>query len=80
MADFEDIIAILQLIHTQGIGVKSFYRLIAEHGTARAAVSALDTQSKNKPWTRTLAEEELKKAQNLGIDIVLYTDDDYPPS
>ena len=80
MADFEDIIAVLQLIHTQGIGVKSFYRLIGEHGAPPIAVKALEKQSKYMPWPRSLAEEEIKKAQKLDIEIMLYTDDDYPPS
>ena len=80
MADFEDIIAVLQIIHTQGIGVKSFYRLLAEYGTAQATVGSLEKQSKYKPWSRALAEGEIKKAQDLGIDIVLYSDDDYPAS
>ena len=80
MADIEDIIAVLQLIHTQGIGVKSFYRLVAEHGSAQRAVRALEKQSKFKPWPRYFAEEEVRKAQGLDIDIVLYKDDDYPGS
>ena len=72
MANFEDIVAVLQLIHTQGIGVKSFYRLVEEHGTAEAAVKAVQTKGKFKPWSKNLAEEEIKKAQSLGLCIIVH--------
>ena len=78
MASKEDIISALRLINTDRIGPVKFYQLVDEFGSPEKAVAFLEKNSKQKPWSIEQAEEELVKAQKLGVTILLYSDNEYP--
>lgn len=78
MAAAEDIIAALRVINTPKIGAVSFYKLVSEHGSVHNALTYLLQNGKYTPWTRDRAEKELRHATDLGINILLYTDENYP--
>ena len=78
MAKIQEIISALRLINTNGIGSVKFYQLIDEFLSAEKAVTFLEKNSKQKPWSIEKAQEELDKAKSLGVNIVLYCDDEYP--
>ncbi len=76
----------LRLIRTSGIGIKIFYRLVGELGTATHAINALAdimNNSRRKKPIRALAKskvlEEMEKVENFGARIVTIHDDEYPP-
>lgn len=79
MAAAEDIIAALRLINTPKIGAVSFYKLVKEHGSMQKALAYLLQNGKNTPWTENRAKEEVSRAAASGINILLYTDEAYPP-
>ena len=78
MASKEEIISALRLINTDRIGPVKFYQLVDEFGSPEKAVAFLEKNSKQKPWSIEQAEEELAKAQKLGVSILLYSDKEYP--
>ena len=78
MASEQEIIAALRLINTYKVGASRFYQLVDEYGTPANAVSALEKNTKYKPWPVEKAEEELNKAKSLGVFILLYSDNEYP--
>ena len=66
----------LQLLSTDGVGPVSFYKYLQKYGSAADALKALS--SKKEIYERKLAEQELKKAEKLGIKIITFEDDAYP--
>ena len=75
-----DLLATLRLLGTPRIGPKSFYKLVQETGSVEAALSFVEKDKKYSLLSFQKAREELIKAQDLGIHLVLYTDDIYPQS
>lgn len=71
---------ILQLINSDNVGPVTFYKLVNTYGSAAAALSEADKIKKIRLCPRRFAEEELKRAQNAGIDLIAYTDARYPPN
>ncbi|MEL6791172.1 MAG: DNA-processing protein DprA [Pseudomonadota bacterium] len=72
----------VQLIRTQGIGPITFYRLLTRFGSAADALVALPGLGGRakplKPYSRALAEEEIKKAWDTGTQILASCEPDYP--
>ena len=71
-----NLIEIIQLINTEGIGPISFYKSVNQTGSVEAALSRLATQK--KIFTRAQAEDEIDKCQKNNVRIIAYTDDHYP--
>ncbi len=78
MANTETITAALRLINTPKIGPKSFYDLVEANGSIEKALAFLEKDEKHNPWSLEQASQELIKAKQLGIELLLYFDDDYP--
>ena len=78
MASKQEIISALRLINTSGIGAVKFYQLVEENSSTEGAIAFLEKNSKQKPWSTEKAQKELDKANSLGVQIILYSDNDYP--
>ncbi len=71
-----EILNVLQLINTDGIGPVTFYKLLQKYGSTEKALGELSKQKDIFP--RRNAEKELDQAQHLGVELILYTDPRYP--
>ncbi len=71
-----DLIEIIQLINSDGIGPVSFYKLVRQYGGISEALAQV--AQKKKIFSRTAAEDEIAKAEKIGAEIMAYTDSDYP--
>ena len=72
----EDLIDILQLINTDGVGPITFYNYIKKAGNLK---NALDLAAQKRAlFPRQMAEIELEKATKIGAQIITYTDKNYP--
>lgn len=74
----ENLIDIIQLINTDGIGPVSFYKIINSTSSIKEAL--LITSEKKSLYKRELAEYELDKARQKEIKIISYLDELYPDS
>lgn len=74
-----DLIKILQIINTEGIGPITFYKLMQK--SADDIDAALDLlATKKKVFSRDEAESIVEKAQKIGARIITYQDNEYPES
>lgn len=74
-----DLIKILQIINTEGIGPVTFYKLMQK--SADDIDAALDLlATKKKVFSRDEAESIVEKAQKIGARIITYQDNEYPES
>ena len=74
-----DLIKILQIINTDGIGPVTFYKLMQK--SADDIDAALDLlATKKKVFSRDEAESIVEKAQKIGARIITYQDNEYPES
>lgn len=72
----EDLIDILQLINTDGIGPVTFYNYVRKAGNIK---NALDLAAQKRAlFPRQMAEIEFEKAAKIGAEIIAYTDKNYP--
>jgi len=75
----------LRLIRSQNVGPITFYKLLERFGTAHAALNALPDLAKRggakafKAHPKADAEQEIEALAKLGGQVVLRTDDNYPP-
>ncbi len=72
----EDLIDILQLINTDGIGPVTFYGYLRKAGNLAAALEL--AAQKRALFSREMAEIELEKATKSGVELIAYTDKRYP--
>ncbi len=77
-------LACLRLARTEGIGPATFRRLIARHGTARAALAALPAHAARSgraltPFPEALAEREIAALTMLGGRFLFLGTPAYPP-
>ncbi|MEM7472632.1 MAG: DNA-processing protein DprA [Pseudomonadota bacterium] len=74
----------LRLIRSHRVGSQTFFRLLAEHGTAEAALEALPQiaskagVAKYAPCSVKAAQEELQKGKRLGAKLLCYGAVGYP--
>ncbi|WP_347266099.1 DNA-processing protein DprA [Paracoccus sp. (in: a-proteobacteria)] len=79
-----DGLAALRLIRSRRVGPATFHRLIAEHGSAGAALAALPGIARAAgiedyaPCPLSRAEAELAAGQRAGARLLLWDDPDYP--
>lgn len=77
-------IAWLRLIRSYRVGPSTFFRLMAEHGSAEAALEALPTiaakagVSKYHPCSLDQAQREFQEGHALGATLLCYGEPDYP--
>ncbi len=71
-----DLIDILQLINSEGVGPVTFYGYVKKAGSVKDAL-ALAAQ-KRALFSRDAAEAEIEKADKIGAEIIVYTDKRYP--
>ena len=75
----------IRLIRSRRVGPATFHRLLAEHGTATAALAALPEVAakagvpKYKICPINIAEAELSQAQRLGLHPIWHGTPAYPP-
>lgn len=80
----EDRLTWLRLIRSSRVGPATFHRLMAEHGTAEAALDALPRIAKAAgvaeytPCSRDAAEREIDLARAKGARMLCYGTDAYP--
>jgi len=74
----EKIIDWLQLIHADGIGPKTFYKLQKKFGSVKDTLQNLD--EKYQKYPRQKAWEEFEAARKKGIKIICVDDEYYPPN
>jgi DNA processing protein len=82
----EDRLFWLRLIRSPRVGPTTFHRLMAEHGTAQAALDALPAIARAAgvdsytPCPRATAEAEIELARGKGARMLCYGTDAYPHS
>lgn len=80
----EDLVAWLRLIRSRRVGATTFFRLMGEHGSARAALNHLPQVartagvSRYTPYPETLAIQELAMGRATGARLVAFGGDGYP--
>ncbi len=80
----EDRLAWLRLIRSRRVGIQTFFRLLAEHGSAQAALDALPAIAAAAgvpgytPCPRAVAESEMAAAEAAGARMICFADPDYP--
>lgn len=74
----------LRLVRSRRVGAVTFHRLLAEHGTARAALAALPEIAKAAGVEEYevcpigVAQAELSKGRALGATLLIHGEPDYP--
>ena len=74
----DELLDILQLIHSENVGPVTFYKLIETFGSPSAALSEAQNIRKIRLCPRSWAENELQKAQKTGVKLLAYDDPCYP--
>ncbi|MCZ4353276.1 DNA-processing protein DprA [Roseovarius aestuarii] len=80
----DDRVSWLRLLRSRRVGVQTFYRLLAAHGTAQAALAALPDvaraagMDKYCPCPEATVIAEMKAARMAGAQMLLITDPLYP--
>ena len=80
----EDRLSWLRLIRSARVGPATFHRLLAEHGSATAALAALPEIARNagvtdyQPCARDTAQREMDLARAKGARMLCYGTDAYP--
>lgn len=80
----EDALRWLRLVRSSRVGVSTFFRLMAEHGDAGAALAALPEIARAsgakdyKPCPRAAAEAEIAAARRAGARLVCFGETAYP--
>lgn len=72
----ENLVDILRLINSEGIGAVGFYKYLQKFGSVANAINALNPQK--RIFSKTQAEDEIAKANKLNIRIVTFDSPDYP--
>ncbi len=78
------LIAWLRLIRSRRVGATTFFRLMAEHGSADAALDALPDVARTAGvkdyacFSATAAQQELAQGQNAGARLIAYGSPEYP--
>ncbi len=87
MNDSADRLARLRLARSEGVGSRTYARLMAHFGNAAAALDGLPAMSARggrrrplRPCPRDEAEAELEALEALGGRMMLVEDADYPPA
>ena len=76
MAEEKQLLDILQIINTPGIGPVSFYNYVKIAGDVAGALH--EVAKKKEICSRSFAEEQLALAKDKNISIIAYTDKEYP--
>ncbi len=80
----EDRVAWVRLLRSRRVGITTFFRLMADHGTAPAALDALPEMAhgageKNyQPCPRPVAEQEIAWAETCGAEMLCFGAGNYP--
>ena len=74
----DELVEILQLINTDGIGPVSFYSWLRKTGSIRASLDEIAAQKEIFPRGR--AELLVEKARQIGAEIITFKDSRYPQS
>lgn len=80
----EDLVAWLRLIRSRRVGVATFFRLLAEHGSAQAALKALPGVAQAagvenyRPFGEKAARAELRRGSELGARLIAFGSPGYP--
>ncbi|QGX97551.1 DNA-protecting protein DprA [Roseovarius faecimaris] len=80
----DDRLSWLRLLRSRRVGVSTFFRLMAEHNTAQAALAELPAIARAagvdsyQPCSEARAAEEMAAAHAVGARLLLITDADYP--
>lgn len=80
----DDLVAWLQLIRSRRVGATTFFRLMAEHGTAQAAMDALPDVARSAGVERyaafpiEAAQKEIAAGRACGATLIAFGADDYP--
>ena len=77
MTDSE-LINSIRLLHTEGIGCITFYKLINKFGSATKSLEYLSNSKKINIFSKSLAEQEVEKASTLNVKILSYNSTEYP--
>lgn len=79
-----DGLAVLRLIRSRRVGPATFHRLLAEHGSPEAALTALPEMARAagvdsySPCPRAIAEAEIEAGRRAGARLLTWNDPDYP--
>lgn len=71
-----DLIRILQIINTEGVGPITFYKAVEKGGNIIKAVDLI--AAKKKLCSQSRAEDIIAQAQKIGARIITYQDEEYP--
>jgi len=71
-----DLIEILQIISTDGIGPVTFYNALKKGGSVTEAMNII--AAKKTVCSRSQAEDIVAQAQKIGVKLITYQDKEYP--
>ncbi len=80
----DDALSVLRLIRSRKVGPATFHRLLAEHGSATAALSALPALAAEAgigdyaTYPLSAAQAELAAGHRAGAHLLTWLDEDYP--
>lgn len=74
----QDIIDCLRLINSPKVGPVTFYKLLETYQTPEEALRQLEKRHDVIPFSKAEAEKELAKARKAGLQLLLYSDKEYP--
>lgn len=83
--DGQERLARLRLIRSRRVGPATYHRLLAAHGSGRAALAALPEVAKAAgvarytPCPEGVAQAEIRAGRRIGARLLLFGDPDYPP-
>ena len=77
MVETDKIISALRLINTPKIGAVAYFKILNKYGNEDDAISALEKIGRT-PWSIERAQLELENCYSAGIDIIPYSDEQYP--
>lgn len=78
MAEQTELLNILRLMLTEGVGPINFYKHMQTYKSLEKVLQAVAAKKPLCPQSK--AEDEIAKAQKLGVKLIAYTDSRYPES
>ncbi|HBO49713.1 MAG TPA: DNA-protecting protein DprA [Alphaproteobacteria bacterium] len=78
MAEQTELLNILRLMLTEGVGPITFYKHMQTYKSLEKVLQAVAVKKPLCPQSK--AEDEIAKAQKLGVKLIAYTDSRYPES
>ena len=74
----DNILNILRLINTEGIGPVTFFKLLQKHKSLENVIEVVKAEKKFNLFSLSEAQKILQKAQEQNVELISYQDSKYP--